>query len=337
MILPSYSNFKFYERSNFKYVYNMPKYLDMNEESYDYIKETEGVSILFSNIHLNANLSKQDIEKHSFYANKIKDNLYITTNEKNLEKTFFTSKNFIGKNIKREDNTIYITYGTAKALDIKKGDMITINFPVFQENHMKDKTMIFTLVGYLKPLYPSLSLSYDQNEGFTSLAFVSDEDYKCLKDSGVDIFHYFFTDLEQDSVLQDFVTSREKLKESVTTYLNKPATKNQIAIALISVIISIIILIYLEFSFTRIKNRKEIEVLSKLGMPTKSIRQIYRTNIFISYSITVIIALLISKFIYLDKMVAIYCDHHILLIILLGLLLVGFVMIFIQSLIIKRF
>lgn len=254
-----------------------------------------------------------------------------------MNSSYFTKDNFFGKKIIKEDNVLYTTYGTAKALDVKKGDFIAIKFTYYSGYERIESYINFKVAGFLKPLYYELTLSYAENKGFISLAFLSDDEYQKLKSNGMHTSYIFFTDTEQDNKLSFFANTKVDLKESVLTYISTPDSQKRIATTLLTTVAVIIILIWFEFSFTRRKNRKDIETLSKLGMHTKTIRKIYITNIFISYTVTVILALIISKFIYLDKIVAIYCDPQLLILLLIASLCLGFKSVIIQSFIIKKY
>ena len=75
----------------------------------------------------------------------------------------------------------------------------------------------------------------------------------------------------------------------------------------------------------------------KLGMPAKNVRIIYFLIVYTSFAITVLLTLLISKFIYLDRMVGIYCDPVVLLTFFAIILITGSISILVQSLFIKRY
>lgn len=77
MILPCYSIYKFYDRSNFVYVYDMPIRLSETDKSYDLINEDEGVSFLCASMNLYSKYNKQETEQSSFYVNSFQENVFL--------------------------------------------------------------------------------------------------------------------------------------------------------------------------------------------------------------------------------------------------------------------
>lgn len=332
MVLPSYSNYQFYKRSNFTYMYSdIPLTADNPLQS---INVEEGVLMPSNHMAVYSQLNEMEYEQMSFFEKNSFEDVHFATKDMDIHATYFSKDNFITKVKEFKDNTIYISYSTAKSLGVKIGDLVAVKI---QDDFLEEKEIRLTVAGFIKPLYRDLTLSYSTHTGFTALAIISKEDYDFILENVICINYTFFTDKVQNASLKAYEVNKDDLVKSVEMFFDLKESKRKIVLSALSTIAAIVFLTYFEFSFARRKNRKDIETFMKLGMPAKNVRIIYFLIVYTSFAITVLLTLLISKFIYLDRMVGIYCDPVVLLTFFAIILITGSISILVQSLFIKRY
>ncbi len=332
MVLPGYSNYQFYKRSNFTYMYSdIPLTADNPLQS---INVKEGVLMPSNHMAVYSQLKEMEYEQMSFFEKNSFEDVLFATKDMNIHATYFSKDNFITKVKEFKDNTIYISYGTAKSLGVKLGDLVAVKM---QDDFLDEKEIRLTVAGFIKPLNRDLILSYSTYSGFTALAIISKEDYDFILENVMRINYTFFTDKAQNASLKAYEVKKDDLVKSVEMFFDLKESKRKIVLSALSTIAAIVFLTYFEFSFARRKNRKDIETFMKLGMPAKNVRIIYFLIVYTSFAITVLLTILITKFIYLDRMVGIYCDPVVLLTFFAVLLITGSISILVQSLFIKRY
>ncbi|MFR1518905.1 MAG: hypothetical protein ACLSVG_09075 [Clostridia bacterium] len=329
LLTPLAANLFFERRSAYRYCYETPYYEYMAADGWrirpsaDKLMENDGTEKLlyFNDRQLRAGYDQTlSTERNPYYANTSLAALYVAKEGTDLSKTIFSKKNFIGSDTPYHLNykgmtEIYLSYNTAKYLKVKKGDRISIQFS--RQGGLSADGIVR---GFLKPRYDGASdgnteTEYNRYMAFPSLVIADEALYSRIIEHNTDLQLSAFTNerlhFEEEEGIAE--TARDTNLSALCGILKQKEVYGRFLLQILISASVVVLLLVLEYSLVQKKNAKDMEILGMLGMRQKDRKRILSAHVFLSYCISLFLALLLCKYIYFELLLEIYCEPILLL------------------------
>ncbi len=354
MFAPITANLLFEKNAGYRYVYSTA-YSEYSENQEGGIpiskgaeklnKESQAIKALYTdNKYIrsgyNEKLSKNDT---AYYDQTSIAKLFVMQAGADFSGTFFTDDNFTdqdtpGRTQYAGKPQIYLSYNTAKYLKAQKGDTVLVEFIG------RETTYVNCIVsGFMKPLYDGTSegntpTEYNKYMAFPSLMIVDQALYEQIAAGDPTILLKAFSShkIDLDGADSVAVNTRDEILSDLKSTLKQKEIFNRFLLQIVFSLITSMILLTIEFNFTRKKNMKDMEILGMLGMRKNDMKRILSIQVFISYLVTLILSGLICIYIYFDLFLHMYCEPVLIITITAGLLLAGVIFILLRALFVQK-
>lgn len=326
IILPTYNHYQFVKNGNHSYVYNL------NDN--DYKKLGQPVEMIYydRNITSKPNPELDQSDYNIFYKYTKLSSAYICKEDIDLDKTMFTKKNIL-KSKKYDGPNIWLSFELANSLHVGMGDEVYIRFTTMTDDF---EDVPFKVSGIIRSKYADDNPTKTNSTMGNAVLFLDDEEFrKVLNDTmqgGKS--KAFFTDEKLDGMDQFLTISRDAQLEVVNEFIDMNIIKA------IYVIICGIVLIYIvlsfDMNFTLKRHNKNMIILNMLGTPINVIRRIFVKLTILNFTISLVTALILVKFFFMQRLLSIYVGFLPLLVSFIICMLVAVVSATIQSFRIKK-
>lgn len=328
LIMPISSSIIFEKNSDYTYIYKGSYYviednrLTISKDAETLFNADNASAFLHKNTLISSKYdTKLMVDDYPFSEiNKI-DSLYITKNEYSLSYGIFTKDNLLTSNhiIMNSKNypEIYLSYNSSRILEVETGDMVIIQT---QSSYVECMVM-----GIIRPSYEESSkskkwLNYSEMLSFPSLLIVNDNTFNKIIDENYDISFTAFSHEEIPINKSTIITNKEHILSSYKDLITSGTVVFKLLFQFSISIAIIIVLLLIEYGFVHKKNLKDIQTLGMLGMNRRSIAGIISTHVGISSFISLLISVLLCKFVYF-KLLNIYCEPSVIITVWIFLLL----------------
>lgn len=325
VILPTYNHFVFIKNGNHNFIYGL------DDEKY---KET-GNEI--EAIYYDRNISsfhdpRLDQSKYNvYYRYSQMVSLFICKDSIDVNKTMFSDKNML-KSVHYSEPNVWLSYELAKGLHVDIGDDVYIRF-VFKDNF---KDMPIKVSGISRTKYRDDKPVKSNTIVGNAMVFMDDATFNWFlnnTDEGRGS-RVLFSDKEIPEFKHSLLHSKEAQLKMTDEFVDKNYIKAMYVIA--SGIILIYIVLSLDMSYTLKRHNKNMVVLNMLGAPIKIIRKIIIKITLLNFSISLIIALIMVKYVFMQVLLSIYVDIAPLLVCFLIYMMAGVSFSIVQSIKLKK-
>lgn len=351
MFAPITANILFETNANYQYIYSTPYTInrgdgpELSRGAEKLNADEQMVKALYTDQKYirsgyNEKLSKKDT---AYYDHTSIAKLYIAQAGVDFSKSIFTDRNFTDRDTPSRVQyagtpLVFLSYNTAKYLKVEKGDTVLVEFSGPEQLYAD-----CLVAGYMKPLYDGSSqgnspTEYNKYMAFPSLVVVDQVLYEQVAAADSSVVLKAYSDQKTEFAQGDNVaagTREENLAEFKSTLLEKEVF-NKFLLQVVSSLAIAVILLVIEFNFTRKKNAKDMEILGMLGMRKNDMKRILSIQIFISYLITLILSVLICIYVYFYLFLKMYCEPMLILTIALILFLIGIIYIVLRALFVRK-
>lgn len=330
-IFPIFAQYSFIKNSNFNYVYN----ININTDP-EIIEVLRQESLFIVN-----NKAIRSFEE-DYIIDGVKSIIHVCTPNRDLSNTKFTKDNFISFREELKENNIYLSYDSAKALDLEIGDTCAIIFSKFIPNSFKSELqrVEFKVSGILKPNYED-SNPFRSPHNNVSLAVVDDELYNWLiyNNEIIDeeLYYIYYSDDQIDfSMYEDYdidfsYKTKKDLFRDVKDYYTSPSELILKGLNILISIISLFAILLFELRYLRKKHSRNMRIICMLGLSRKGMKKLYMGLSLTNFTIAYIIAFTVFKFLILDFFIEIYHTPLQLLTLSLSILLFSITFTYLQS------
>lgn len=322
IFLPTLNNYNFLYRSNHNFVYTSNSITSAKES----ILNNSDLLLLNGQLFAHFRPELTTIINRENFENSTSSKIYFCKQDYSLKNTYFNDKNFITKDNKPIPS-VNLTYDLAIKLKVTIGDKVQVKFLEEIPGKALPQPLYIDLnvSGILKPIDDGgMALAVIDSDMFNKINSLSTNGYN-------DIRNVYFTNTElEDSKNMTFTTKRMQLDE-LNKFIKSPGFITSSSITLGFASISLFAILGFEVGFTLKRQRKNMIILSMLGMPIKQIRKLFIKMILLSYSISLIISTLIVKFLFLDKIYKVYNEPFPIMLVSIALLISGIIVTFIHA------
>ncbi|MDR0286915.1 MAG: hypothetical protein LBI03_04295 [Clostridiales bacterium] len=334
-ISPILNNYSFIKNIGCSYIYqcNVP-YDNLNQS---YPQNTTPAATQYSAFFTGRDERYDNTQDIYLYYDKRADaHFFVFKEGQDISKTYFSNENILQKSKTPFENGIYISYDAAKMLKAGIGDEVDIQiiYITTENNGSHRDVFTFKIEGILRT---SSLLETSRTPGWAYT--VSDE----LYDKFINKYEYREVSVFSDEFFQrdNFAYNTEMSKEEQLQNFSNDNLRSTTFIytLVIDFVLSFVILfliIALEINFSFKRHKKNMAIFSTMGMPLKQIKRLFIKMNLLNYVISLIIAVLLAKFIYFNFFNYIYVENRIILTLFLIFLLIGVIITLIQSKSIKK-